>query len=315
LNGCEYYKPDTLEEAMGIMGAHEDARFIAGGTDVMVLIKNRKLSPDVLISLRNIRGLSGIDASDGLTLGSGVTHGAIVRNELIQRRCTALADATQRIGSEQVRNVATIGGNICNAAPSADTACPLLVLDAHVLIAAKDGERTVPIEDFFLAPNRTVLSHGEIVKAIALPALAENSGSAYIKHTRRQAMELPMVGIAVRVTLDAAGHPSGWKEELRKAEGAAELTRKIEDGKFVCPDVRIALGVVSPTPMRARKAEAALAGRAISEALLDEVGAIAASESQPRDSVRGEAWYRKEMVAVLVKRAVLIALERIVNTK
>jgi len=315
LNDCEYYKPGTIEEAMGIMGAEENARYIAGGTDVMVLVKNRKLSPASFISLRNVRELSFIDTSDGLTLGSGVTHSAIVRNAFIQRRYTALADATKRIGSEQVRNVATIGGNICNAAPSADTACPLLVLDAEVRISGKKGERTVPLNDFFLGPNRVALEHGEIVKAIAMPALAENSGSAYIKHSRRKAMELPMVGIAARLTLDATNQPPDWKEELRNARGDEELIRKIEAGAFVCRDVRIAMGVVSPTPMRARKAEDALVGKALSEALLDEVGVIAAAESQPRDSFRGEAWYRREMVEVLVKRAILIAVERIVNTK
>jgi len=314
LKGYDYYKPETVEEAGRMMASLDGARYIAGGTDVMVLIKQKKLSPAHLISLRNIRELSFLDTADGLTIGSGVTHGRIVQSAWIRNRYSALVDATERIGSPQVRNVATVAGNICNAAPSADTACPLLVLDAKVLIAGKNGERTVAIEDFFLGPNRTAVEEGEIVKAILVPKLAENSGSAYIKHTRRKAMELPLVGIAARITLDAEDRASGWKEELRSAPNAKALLKKMEAEKFVCRDARIAMGVVSPKPMRARKAEAALARQAVSEALLDEIGALAASESQPRDSFRGEAWYRKDMVQVLVKRAILMSIERIVNT-
>ena len=313
MKGCDYYKPETVEEAGRIMASLDGARYIAGGTDVMVLIKQKKLSPAHLISLRNIRELSLLDTAGGLTIGSGVTHARIVQNGWIRNHYSALVDATERIGSPQVRNVATVAGNICNAAPSADTACPLLVLDAKILIVGKNGERTVAMEDFFLGPNRTVLEQGEIVRAIVIPKLDENSGSAYIKHTRRKAMELPLVGIAVRITLDAADRPPEWKDALRSAPNAEAMLRKMEAEKFVCRDARIAMGVVSPKPMRARKAEAALAGQVISEALLDQIGALAAAESQPRDSFRGEAWYRKDMVQVLVKRAILMSIERIVN--
>ncbi len=313
MKGCDYYKPETVGDASRLMASLDGARYIAGGTDVMVLIKQKKLSPAHLISLRNIRELSLLDTSDGLSIGSGVTHSRIVRDAWIRDRYSVLVDATQKIGSPQVRNVATVAGNICNAAPSADTACPLLVLDAKIRIAGKKGERIVAIEDFFLGPNRTILEQGEIVTAIAIPKLDENSGSAYIKHTRRKAMELPLVGIAARITLDAADRAPGWKESLRNAPNAEALPGMLEAAGIVCRDVRIAMGVVSPKPMRARKAEAALEGKVVSEALLDEIGALAASESQPRDSFRGEAWYRKDMVQVLVRRAVLMSIERIVN--
>jgi carbon-monoxide dehydrogenase medium subunit len=313
LKGCEYYKPETIEEAMKMMSTLAGARYIAGGTDVMVLVKQKKLSPDHLISLRNIRGLSFIDTAGGLRMGGGTTHSKIARNEFIQNRYSALADAAGKIGSTQVRNVATVGGNICNAAPSADTACPLLVLDAKIVIVGKKGERTVAVEDFFLGPNRTVLEQGDIVREITIPELDLNSGSAYIKHTRRKAMELPLVGIAARITLDAASHSPEWKESLRSLPNAEALPGMLEAAGIVCRDARIAMGVVSPKPMRARKAEAALAGQVVSGALLDEIGALALSESQPRDSFRGEAWYRKDMVRVLVRRAILMSIERIVS--
>lgn len=286
MKAYEYYKPQTIEEAMGLMEELEDARFIAGGTDVLVLLRQKKIAPKNLISLRNIKDLSGIVEKDGLWIGGGTTHSDIVKNTFIRQHYSALSDAASHLGSRQIRNVATIGGNICNAAPSADTACPLLVLDAKVTIASS-VEREVDIDAFFLGPNKTVLEKNELAKGFQMPVFGDNTGSAYIKHTRRQAMDLPILGIATRITI------------------------KKEDDNLRCEDVRIAMGVVAPRPIRARKAEEALKDRIISEALLTEVADIAASEATPRDSFRGEAWYRKEMVKVLTKRAILKAIERI----
>lgn len=291
MKAYEYYKPQTIEEAIGLMGELEDAQFIAGGTDVLVLLKQKKIAPKNLISLRNIKDLTGIEENDsGLWIGGGTTHSDIVKNTFIRQRYSALHDAVSHLGSRQIRNVATIGGNICNAAPSADTACPLLVLDAKVIINASSVEREIDIDAFFLGPNKTTLEKNELVKGFQMPVFGDNTGSAYIKHTRRQAMDLPILGIAARVTI------------------------KKEDDNLRCEDARIAMGVVAPKPIRAKKAEEALKGRIISEALLAEAGEIAASEATPRDSIRGEAWYRKEMVKVLTKRAIIKAMERIKNS-
>lgn len=314
LKGYEYYKPKTIEEAMKMMSTLDGAQYIAGGTDVMVLIKKKKLSPMNLISLRNISELSYIDTKNGLKIGSGVTHSRIVNNEFIQNHYSALFDAASNIGSTQVRNVATVGGNICNAAPSADTLCPFLVFDAAVLIIGEKGEHQISLDDFLLGPNSVALEKGEIVKGINMPGLAENSGSAYIKHTRRQAMELPIVGIAARVSIDAKGLKEGWKDAFRQMDRISDILKRIEDEQLVCEDVRLAMSVVAPRPVRAKKAESALKGKVISDEFLDEIGEIAASESQPRDSIRGEAWYRREMVHVLTKRAVLTAIERMINS-
>lgn len=314
MGSFEYYKPESIAEAMALMEeSGGKGVYIAGGTDVMVLIRQRKLSPWCLISLRNIGDLAYLDTSSGLAIGSGVTHNAIAKNDIIQTKYTALADATSKVGSLQIRNIATMGGNICNAAPSADTACPLLVLDARVVMAGKNGERSVPIDEFFLGPNRVALRPGEIVKGFEMPAFNERTGSAYIKHTRRQAMDLPMLGVAARVTIRIDGDQIGCRDALCGIENISDILKRFEDEKLVCEDVRIAMGVVAPRPMRAKKAEGALKGRVISEVLLQEIGEIAASECQPRDSIRGEAWYRRDMVKVLTKRAILRVVDRIIR--
>lgn len=314
MGSYEYYKPGTIEEAINLMeGTRGKGIYVAGGTDVMVLIRQRKLAPECLISLRNIDGLAQLDTEAGLRIGGGVTHNTIAKNGFIQRQYSALSDAAGKVGSRQIRNVATMGGNICNSAPSADTACPLLVLDARVLIAGKTGEREVAIDDFFLGPNKIALEKGEIVKGFVMPAFGANTGSAYIKHTRRQAMDLPILGIAVRVTIKVGGSEVGCKDAFCTIDNISNILKKLEDERLVCEDVRIAMGVVAPRPIRAKKAEAALTGKVISESLFEEIGEIAASESQPRDSVRGEAWYRRDMVKVLTKRAILKAVDRIVR--
>jgi carbon-monoxide dehydrogenase medium subunit len=314
----EYYKPQTIQEAIYLMERLEDARFIAGGTDVLVLFRQKKIAPKNLISLRNIKDLIGIEERDGLWIGCGATHSDIMKNVFIGQHYSALYDAVSNLGSCQIRNVATIGGNICNAAPSADTACPLLVLDARVVIVGPTNKQNPPvpssekadlpappffeggqerffiehqvdIDAFFLGPNKTVLETGELVKGFRIPSLGDNTGSAYIKHTRRQAMDLPILGVAARVTIEKDGE------------------------NLLCNDVRIAMGVVAPRPIRARGAEAFLKGKTASDLVLQEAGEIAASEASPRDSFRGEAWYRKEMVKVLTRRAIMKAIERAVQ--
>ncbi len=196
----EYYKPATIEEAFGLMDRFNgDAVYIAGGTDVMVLMRQKKLRPKALISLKNIKALS---LKDEFTIGAGVTHREIQQDDAIRKHLSALHDAVCRLGSTQIRNVATIGGNICNAAPSADTACPLLVLDAEAVLVGGSGERRIPLDDFFVGPGRTLLQKGEILREFKVPGLTGNTGSAYIKHTRRNAMDLPIIGIAARVTVN-----------------------------------------------------------------------------------------------------------------
>ncbi|HOJ71755.1 MAG TPA: xanthine dehydrogenase family protein subunit M [Syntrophorhabdaceae bacterium] len=314
MRGFEYYKPKTVKEAIELMVSLENAKFIAGGTDIMVLMRQKKISPQSVVSLRNIPELAEIDTKDGLRIGSCVTHNDIDKNEYIKKYYSALTDATSQLGSRQIRNVATIGGNICNAAPSADTACPLLVLDAKAVIIGQDSSREVDLDEFFLGPGKTVLSRGEILKEFIMPRFNENTGSSYIKHTRREAMDLPILGVATRITISiTSGNEVRCRDMFCTIDSISNILERLKDEGLRCEDVRIAMGVVAPRPIRAKKAEAALKGKIVTPELFEEIGEIAASEAQPRDSVRGEAWYRREMIKVLVKRSLAKSMDRVIR--
>jgi len=284
----QYLTPRTIDEAISLMESHgERARYIAGGTDVLVKIKEKKVLPDFLISLRHIPDLAYIrheDARGILRIGSMTTHRMLQKSALIRGKYPILSDAVDNIGSVQIRNVATIGGNIVNAVPSADGAIPLITLGAKVRMRGPKGEREMELVDFFIGPGQTLLEHGEIVLEFVVPKLSPLTGMAYCKHTRRAAMELPILGVAMLLSL--------------------------EDDGVTCSEARIGLGVLAPTPMRALNAEDILKGRKIDDALMERAGKAAAWECKARDSVRGEAWYRRAMVEVLVKRLGKRCLER-----
>jgi carbon-monoxide dehydrogenase medium subunit len=288
MNKFTYLTPKTLDEAISLQQSHgERAKYIAGGTDVLVKIKEGKLAPEYLISLRHIIGQDRpfLNQETGeLFIGAFVTHGMIEKSPLVQAHYPILHDAVKNIGSVQIRNVATIGGNLVNAVPSADGAIPLIALDAKVNIYGTKGQRAMALLRFFLGPGQCDLEKGEILIEIVVPPQLEHTGSAYIKHGRREAMELPMLGVGVLVSL--------------------------EDDMRTCVKARICLGVAAPTPIRALQAEKYLVGKVVNVQHLTEAGKIAGEESKVRDSIRGVAWYRREMVGVLVKRMGLRALER-----
>jgi carbon-monoxide dehydrogenase medium subunit len=283
----EYLRPKSMDEAISLNQRYgEKARYIAGGTDVIVKIKERQIRPEYLISLRGIPGLDQITYEEGeLRIGALVTHRALELSAVIRKHFPILTDAVGNIGSVQIRNVATIGGNIVNAVPSADGATPLIALGAKIRLAGPKGERTMVLEDFFTGPGQTVLRQGEILREFIVPRLPPRTGGAYWKHMRRAAMELPILGVSVLLSL---------AEDMQ-----------------TCEEARIGLGVMAPTPMRAKKAEAVLRGKKLSADILEEAGKVAASESKPRDTARGEAWYRREMVEVLIPRLGRIAIDRV----
>ena len=223
--------------------------------------------------------------NDTLRISALATHRVLEESSLVRTQYPILYDAVNNIGSVQIRNVATIGGNLVNAVPSADGAIPLITLDAKVSIEGPKGERNMDLVRFFLGPGQCDLEHGEILTEITIPPLLPRTGCAYIKHGRREAMELPMLGVGVLLSVN---------EDLK-----------------TCVKARICLGVAAPTPFRAQMAEEFLVGKVIDEDVLVEAGRIAGKESRVRDSIRGVAWYRREMVGVLVKRMGLKALERI----
>jgi len=310
----DYLKPSSLEEAIGLLKQYGgQAKLIAGGTDVMVDIRQKKYAPQVLISLRGIEGLSYIREEDGgLRIGALTTHRELEKSPLVRERLGALADAVDNLGSVQIRNVATIGGNICNAAPSADTAPPLLALGASVRIKGSEGERVLPLEEFFLGPGETALKDDEILVEFIIPSPPPNSASAYWKHTRRQAMDLPIIGVAMMLAVEKTEAPA-LKEAFGREAPLEELLGALDKSELVCQEVRLALGVAAPTPMRASKAEEFLRGKRVTQEALLQFGEIASSEATPRDTVRGAAWYRREMIKVLPKRLALKCLERILH--
>lgn len=305
----DYHTPKSVEEALSLFRSLKDAKYIAGGTDVIVNIKRKKISPENLISLRNIDSLKIIERRDGLKIGSCVTHEEIARNRDIEKYYTALHDAVRKLGSKQIRNVATIGGNICNAAPSADTACPLLVFDTSVIIYGEKGERKISLDDFFIGPNLVSKEEGEIVTFFELPVFPAYTGSAYIKHSRREAMDLAMVSVASRITFSVEKDVEGLKNLVRESD-IGEIERNLSSYGPVVKEARIAMGVVAPRPLRAKKAEAYLEGKPLNGETIKKAAEFAALEAQPRDTLRGEAWYRKEMVKVLTRRTILLSVKR-----
>jgi carbon-monoxide dehydrogenase medium subunit len=282
----DYLMPKTIDEAISLFASHAGkAKYIAGGTDVMVKIKERKINPQYLVSLKHLQGLDHITYKDGeLRIGALVTHRRLEVSPIIKNAFPIIIDAVSHIGSVQIRNVGTIGGNIVNGVPSADGSIPLITLGCSIRIVGPKGERTMALEDFFIGPGQTLLEAGEILLEFIVPPLPPYTGSAYWKHTRRAAMELPLLGVAVMVSME-------------------------KDMK-TCKAARIGMGVLAPTPIRARYAEEKMKGKLIDETLLKEVGKTAADECKARDSTRGLAWYRKDMVEVLFRRMALLAMDR-----
>ncbi len=280
----DYFEPQTLDEAVALLSRYNGtANVLAGGTDLLVEIKEQIRKPDHVINIKKIPGMNRLtfDPVAGLNFGSLVTAREIETSPDVRRDYSGLAQAASEVGSIQVRNRATIVGNICRASPSADTLPPLIADGAIVTVFSEGDERRVALEDFFVGPGRTVLRPNEIVTAVELPAVTPHSASIYIKHGRRKAMELATVGVAVSLTLEGA----------------------------VCRRIRIVLGAVAPTPIRAKKAEALAQGHALDEDLIEAAAQTAMDESRPISNIRGSAAYRREMVRVLTARAIRQAQE------
>jgi carbon-monoxide dehydrogenase medium subunit len=284
----EYHAPTSLSGALDLLAKYDGkARVFAGGTDLLVSMKKREVLPEHLISLKGIAEMKGIhDEKQGIKIGALVTLAEIEHSKMIQDRFRVLWDAAQVMASRQIRNLGTIGGNLCSAAPSADTAPPLIVLDASVEIISSNGKRKVPVEKFFKGPGESVLKPGEILTQIMIPNPPKKSNGAYFKLMRRAAMDLAQVGIAAYLSFDSE--------------------------KRVCSGARIALGAVGLTPIRALKAEQVLLNKELNETVGKEAGKIAAQEANPRSSLRASKEYRREMIEVLTKRAVMTAYNRII---
>ncbi len=284
----EYFAPTTLAETAALLAQFNgQAKILAGGTDLLVEIKENIRRPAGVINLKKIPGLGGLSYSDdaGLGIGALATVRQVETSPLVQSHYPGLAQAARELGSIQVRNRATVAGNICRASPSADTPPPLIAAEAAVTIFTSAGERTVPLEQFFTGPGQTVLAASEILLAITAPPPPPHTGHVYLKHGRRRAMELATVGVAVRITLEGD----------------------------VCRNVRIVLGAVAPTAIRATEAESLLTGVAPDDERIEQAARAALAAARPISDVRASADYRREMVGVLTRRAIRQALAQARN--
>jgi len=286
MNELKYFTPESIEEAVSLLSQYgEKSKIIAGGTDLLVQMRNKVVLPDFLISISGICDLEYIkyDEINGLRVGALTTIGSIESSSLIQSKFSILAQAASKLGTPAIRNRATIGGNLCNAAPSADIVPALMVLGARVKIVGVDGEKIISMEDLFTGPGQTVIKPGQMLTEIQISNLPPQSGGAYIEQTRRQGADLAIVGVAALVIMEG------------------DILR----------DVKIALGAVAPTPIRAKKAEEILKGKKLDDRLLEESSQAASHESSPIDDTRSSADYRRKLVTALVKRAVRQAVEQV----
>ena len=273
----EYFEPKTISDALSLLAKHgAEAKIIAGGTDVMVDIKYKE-EPGCLVNIKKIPGLDGIRENGGsLCIGALATIRDVETSGVVRDKLPVLWESSHQFASLQIRNTATIGGNICRASPSGETLTPLLVLEAKAKLAFADGEKTEPFTAFFQGPGKCSVGSKGLLTEIEVPYPAAGSRGVYLKHAVRGAMDIAMVGVAVLITPDAS------KKSLQ--------------------DVRIALGAVAPTPLRATKTEALLRGKPLSGALLKEAAAMAASESSPISDQRSSAEYRSWIVEALTRR-------------
>jgi carbon-monoxide dehydrogenase medium subunit len=275
-----YFKPGTLLEAWDLMDRYPGGRFIAGATDLFVKLRNREARPPALISLRSVSGLSGIEPGEPLRIGACTTISDIVRSAVLREKFPLLVQGAQRLGSVQIRNVATIGGNLCNCSPCSDTATPLLVMEARVRLSSPGGVRELPIGDFFLGPGQTCAAREEILTDILLDPQPEGCRVLYQKKGR-VSMDLAVASVASLLVVKAG----------------------------TCERTRIAAGSCAPVPLRLKKVEALLEGKRLTAELAAEAGRVAAESVSPITDVRATEDYRRAVIGVYVRRAVIAAME------
>ena len=284
-----YHCPATLDEALILLDTKPDGVVLAGGTDLLVDLKQgKRFHPDV-ISLTRIADLGTIEVQNGtLFIGAGVTHNQLVHSPLIQQLCAAVGEAAQTIGTEQIRNTATVGGNLCTAASCADTAPMLIALGAGVEIAGSGGRRTLPLGEFFIDHRQTALAKGEILTKIIVPIPPPGTGAAFEKFGLRGASNISVASVAAMV--------------------------RVVDGH--CTEACFVMGAVAPTPRVSQHAAELVQGRPISAiaddtSLLEQIGKAVADDAAPIDDIRGTAEFRRDIIATLAQRALTAALRRV----
>jgi CO/xanthine dehydrogenase FAD-binding subunit len=276
--------PDTIAACQQALTDGPDVKLVAGGTDLLPQMKTGMLRARRVVDLSHLPELKLIErlTDGGLRIGAGVSARTLELSQPVRDGFVALAESASVVGSLQIRHLATLGGNLANAAPSADMAPPLQALDAECVIQSPRGQRRVPADEFFQGVRRTVLAPDELLVEIAIPAPGQGSGGTYVRHTPRRELDIAVVGVAAQLT--------------------------IRDGQ--CVKARVALGAVAPTPVRATAAEARLEGEVVTAALIDEAADLAVHASRPISDQRGSAEFRRHLVRVLTRRTLTTAMER-----
>lgn len=287
-----YIDAKTVSEAVSLLDEKgRTARLLAGGTDLIVQVREARRDVDWMIDIKSIPEVNVLDynADTGLTLGAAVECYKIYAVDEICDAYPGLVDATKIIGGTAIQGRAGVGGNLCNASPAADCIPPLIVLNASCVIAGPNGERELPVEQFCTGPGQTALGNGEMLVSLKIPAPASNSSSFYLRFIPRNEMDIAVVGAGASVTLD--------------------------DAKQKIVSARIALGAVAPTPLFAEEASALLAGREVSDAAINEAAQAAQAIARPISDMRGTAEQRTHLVGVLTRRALNRAIQRIQDTE
>lgn len=280
----EYYAPDSVAgvcELLAQFGSR--AKVLSGGTDLIPKMKRELLAPEVLVSIKNLDELKKIEyvPGKGVVIGARATHNELVNSKVLNDKYLSVSEAAHQMAANQVRNAGTVGGNITNAVPSADLPPILIALNATVKLVGVKGERSLPLEELFTGPGKTVLGQDELITEIVIPD-QEMTGSTYIKFGLRASGALAVVGVAVAVNVE----------------------------NDVIKDARVALGAVAATPVRAKKTEKFLKGKKITDDLLAEAGVIASGECKPISDIRASAEYRTDLVRVFTKRALRKAIDK-----
>ncbi len=285
MHGMRYAAPRTIEEACDLLKtSNGDARVLAGGTDLLVQLRNGQVRPSLCVDVKRIPELMSIWLGpDGLRLGAAVSAAEIGEHRELVATYPGLAEAVDLIGSSQIQGRASVGGNLCNGSPAADTVPALIALAAECVVAGPDGPRTVSAESFVTAPGQTVLAPGEILVELRIAPRPPRSADAYLRFIPRTEMDIAVVGAAVDVTLDADG---------------------------TCTAARVALGAVAPTLLRVPDAARELVGSSLDDAALARAAAAASAACNPIDDKRGTVAFRRKVAGVLTRRAAATAAER-----
>ena len=283
MDAIRYETPRSVAEAVHLMTADAGARILAGGTDLLIQFRAGTRQPSAFVDVKRIPELMSITIDDqGLRLGAAAPAASIGEHAEIRRLWPGLAESVRLIGSTQIQGRGSVGGNLCNGSPAADTTCALIVNRAQCVIAGPNGERTVPVDAFCIAPGRTVLEAGELLVSLHLPAPKPHSGARYLRFIPRNEMDIAVAGAGVEVVL--------------------------ENGTF--RSARIALASVAPTPLFVREAGEGLAGKPVNEAGIAAAADAARSAAKPITDMRGTAEYRRHLCAVLTRRALETAVQR-----